>query len=242
MRTRYGKTGWLCAGIVMVLCLAFLLPQMNLFARGKIDTEKPCSLTVKIDSLKSEADHVDWEDLKNAKDGIEVYLYRIAATDSFGGFDPAEDFKKAVKNSEENVISQILASMREYVEERQPIGTFAVLSEAQSQSIGIKATLVVTEGYNESQIKDKVKSATYEFLSKGTFTLNRAFDAIIFERYICLIDGVEYFRVNSITTKGSETSALLVKPDKGKYFELDTTENDKGENPNFVVSIANYGE
>lgn len=97
MRTRYGKTGWLCAGIVMVLCLAFLLPQMNLFARGKIDTEKPCSLTVKIDSLKSEADHVDWEDLKNAKDGIEVYLYRIAATDSFGGFDPAEDFKKAVE-------------------------------------------------------------------------------------------------------------------------------------------------
>lgn len=153
-----------------------------------------------------------------------------------------EDFKKAVKNSEENFIFQILASMREYVEERQPIGTFAVLSEAQSQSIGIKATLVVTEGYNESQIKDKAKSAAYEFLSKGAFTLNRAFDAIIFERYICLIDGVEYFRVNSITTKGSETSALLVKPDKGKYFELNITENDKGENPNFVVSIANYGE
>lgn len=98
MRGKYRKKVWLCAALAAVLCLMLALPQKNILARVLIDTSKKCSLTIDIEVLKAESETINGEDLKNAKSGIEVYLYRIASINGYGEYDLLDtDFSAAVE-------------------------------------------------------------------------------------------------------------------------------------------------
>lgn len=92
MRTRYRKTGWLCALLAAVLCLALALPQSISYARDLIDESKTC--TLKVRKTAFDENIKKWTDL-DLDTEIEVYLYQIATIDPYGRYTWKQEFIEA---------------------------------------------------------------------------------------------------------------------------------------------------
>lgn len=91
MRTRYRKTGWLCAALAAVLCLALALPKKNSFARIFIDENRLGQLKVSKENLNRD----EWTDLPDLDQiQVEVYLYQLAVMNQYGEYELTDAFSK----------------------------------------------------------------------------------------------------------------------------------------------------
>ncbi len=80
-------------GFLAAVCLLAALPRTAALARGLIDTERECSLTVKTEILvqDGEGENADWSELNKTQ--IQVYLYRVAEVNQYGEYEGLEGFE-----------------------------------------------------------------------------------------------------------------------------------------------------
>lgn len=80
-------------GFLAAVCLLAALPRTAALARGMIDTERECSLTVKTEILvqDGEGENADWSELNKTQ--IQVYLYRVAEVNQYGEYEGLEGFE-----------------------------------------------------------------------------------------------------------------------------------------------------
>ena len=81
-------------GFLAAVCLLAALPRTAALARGMIDTERECSLTVKTEILvqDGEGENADWSELNKTQ--IQVYLYRVAEVNQYGEYEGLEGFER----------------------------------------------------------------------------------------------------------------------------------------------------
>ena len=74
------------------VCLLAALPRVAVLARGLIDTDRECSLTVKTETLVlgNGEENTDWSELNEAQ--IQVYVYRVAGVKEYVEYESIEGF------------------------------------------------------------------------------------------------------------------------------------------------------
>ena len=80
-------------GFLAAVCLLAALPRTAALARGLINTERECALTVKTEILvqDGEGENADWSELNKTQ--IQVYLYRVAEVNQYGEYEGLEGFE-----------------------------------------------------------------------------------------------------------------------------------------------------
>lgn len=136
-----------------------------------------------------------------------------------------------LKDTFENA-DELLSKVKDYITTKQIIGTFCEVFEAQPQDFSISATLVVENGFNEFSVLREVKDTTYSYASSKALKVGEIFSVIDYEKYITNnVSGVKYFRV-------SEPTELVLTPDRGKYLQLSSIENEQEVNENLTITIT----
>lgn len=160
-----------------------------------------------------------------------VMTYQKQKTDTDANWkDTVQIYVQYAYGSE--VEEDALLKIKDYINSKQIIGTFAEVYEAQAQEISIVATLVVEDGFDEFSVQRDVKDATYLYASKKSKDVGENFSVVDYELYITLrVSGVKYFRVSTPTT-------LVITPSRGCYLQIPDTEDENENNPNLTINIT----
>lgn len=130
-----------------------------------------------------------------------------------------------------SITEETLADIKEYIAEKQMIGTFVEVYLAEVNPLKITASLSIESGYTESYVLRLVKNEIYNYVSNNLFDLEQDFELVKLESLVNNLGGVKYFRITSPTE-------LIMSPGRGSYFELDSTEDEQGNNPNLIINIV----